>query len=666
MTGDGRPIAKCVSANFERFFAAIQSSNPFIDNRVNGPAHAGVDVDDIQRTRFEQLVSLARQARDLRRGLGAVLWGEAGIGKSHLLSRVVRWAEHDDQACAIYLHNLQASPENLPRSLLKSVVGILTRGQASGFQATPLYALVLAFVKEALHHDTTVRHPWSAVERAYGRLIDRLSGEDSSRAAPIDRAVYEVLYRFFRSAYRAPKTGDERLAALAVRWLAGEYIDPEDARQLGLQGRGQETPIALADNQQFKQVLVALCRMALSGEKPFLLCFDQVDNLDDEQASALSRFLEALIDSAPNLFVVTAGIQATLLGWRETKVIQDSAWDRLAQFQVSLQRLSVTEGRRIVAARLRKWLLPFAHLDQVRARQQEDDLFPLGSAWANEFFGDKIDLRPRDVINGAREGWWREQELLEQQGGPAWLAAWGNRSPTSFKSRDVELTPQQIHAAIDGRIAQKIAECCAPRRLQPQTLPPDADNLAGLIAGLATRLGELEVAFPPAGEPSRQFPYNLVVSPKTGKAARAPIGLRVLGDSSAASTTAALRWLTRANRLAQRTLLVTDARRPLQFSSQPASKGRQYYEELAQRDRGLFRHMELTFDQYAYLDALQAVIGMARSGDLEIELPGSTTRRVTEQEAIESHRRQGRYRTAAVIGELLNEAPLALSGPTLS
>jgi hypothetical protein len=63
----------------------------------------------------------------------------------------------------------------------------------------------------------------------------------------------------------------------------------------------------------------------------------------------------------------------------------------------------------------------------------------------------------------------------------------------------------------------------------------------------------------------------------------------------------------------------------------------------------------LTFEEYADLDALQAIVGLARSGDLEIELASGPSRRVSERDVIESHHRQDRYRTAALLREVLGE-----------
>src|SRR5262249_3205568 len=94
------------TTSLEGFFERVRSVNPFLDNRVNGPSTDTGDVDAIHHEAFARLTELAHQALAARRGLGALLWGEAGIGKSHLLARLARWADQDQHACLIYLHNL--------------------------------------------------------------------------------------------------------------------------------------------------------------------------------------------------------------------------------------------------------------------------------------------------------------------------------------------------------------------------------------------------------------------------------------------------------------------------------------------------------------------------------------------------------------------------------
>src|SRR4051794_33608068 len=89
--------------SLEGFFRHVLAADPFLDNRVNAPSAQDVDVEDIHRAAFDRLVALARAALEARRGIGAVLWGEAGVGKSHLLSRLGRWARAPGQACFVYL-----------------------------------------------------------------------------------------------------------------------------------------------------------------------------------------------------------------------------------------------------------------------------------------------------------------------------------------------------------------------------------------------------------------------------------------------------------------------------------------------------------------------------------------------------------------------------------
>jgi AAA ATPase domain len=630
------------------FFERLRAVNPFLDNRVNGPALTA-DVPTIHQAAFDRLTSLAREACDQRRGLGAVLWGEAGIGKSHLLARLSRWAEDQQRGRLVLLHNLQASPDNLPRSLLRAVVSILTRGQSQRFHATPLFRLVMAGIGEALRPESPTQIEWSRLEWAYHRFVDRLAAADPARAALVDRTTYQVLLRFFHSGYFAREGKDDGVAALAVRWLSGDYLDPEEARCLGLPpGPHRDEPVALADNQQIKQVLVALSRLALSHRQPFLLCFDQVDNLDREQMAALARFLEALLDSAPDLLVVTAGIQPTLQGWRHERVIQHSAWDRLAQFEVQLNRLSKEDARRMLAARIENFMEPFHELDAVRQRLQDDPLFPLGQAWYDGLTRDKVELRPRDVINWAREAWRRQQELITEKGGPAWLS--GSAQPPPGVAT-VSIAP--VQDLIDREVARHLAEQVKKR--DPRNLPPDADHLAGLVAALlqqclnngpwfhlarVQRQQQLKTGPQPA--------YDLLVRQRRADGKEVTTGMVFLATASAGTTTNALKRLVQDAQPPERVWLVTDQRRPLQFGA----RGHEYLEQLQKRGGSEFRHIELTFPQYAELDALRATAGVAASGDVEIELSPGVTRRVNEQEAAASLHKQGRYQSAALLREL--------------
>lgn len=173
----------------ERFFEDVRLTNPFVMDRVVQPALAAeVDAEVVHQGQFRRLLDLARTARDQHIGVGVVLWGEAGVGKSHLLSRLARWAYRDGQACFVYLQNLQPGPESLPRSLLRVTVSILTQGRQDRFHETPLFRLVEAAVETALQQSAQTLDP----ERAYAGLLDRLSAQAPAQPALVERRPFSA------------------------------------------------------------------------------------------------------------------------------------------------------------------------------------------------------------------------------------------------------------------------------------------------------------------------------------------------------------------------------------------------------------------------------------------------------------------------------------------
>jgi hypothetical protein len=337
-------------------------------------------------------------------------------------------------------------------------------------------------------------------------------------------------------------------------------------------------------------------------------------------------------------------------------VIQESAWDRLAQFPITLHRIGPELAARVVAARLAAFLEPLRDLEPIKARLEEDALFPLGRAWQEEFFGERLEFRPREVINAAREGWRREQQRLLEVGADVWLAGWAQRQKEGASPAASPQPSPPLEEVIDRKVAEKMAEHVDQRRRQPHTLPPDADNLAGLVgvllrqcheSGAAPQLIEVRLY---EGRRSRKSLYHLRVRQRYGPRRKEKrTGLVFLATPNATSATATLRRLTQDGEPPDQVFLITDERWPLPLGA----KGATYLEELLQRGASGFCQLMVTFEQYAHLDALQAVVGQARSEELEIELPGGESRPVSVDEVIKSHRRQGRYQKAAVLREVL-------------
>ena len=103
---------------------------------------------------------------------------------------------------------------------------------------------------------------------------------------------------------------------------------------------------------------------------------------------------------------------------------------------------------RIIEARLQRFLEPFSDLELVRKRRHEDALFPLGEAWREQYFQNRIEIRPRDAINWAREGWRQQQESLGRHDPLDWLTtlAQGRR----LRRRGARGADHRRHPRSDG------------------------------------------------------------------------------------------------------------------------------------------------------------------------------------------------------------------------
>jgi hypothetical protein len=648
MASPARPPAPAPADPLRQFAKRLGEVNPFAVNRVDRLAADGVDVSHIHHGPYQAVIDRAAEACAQNRAIGAVLWGEAGAGKSHLLARLHRWAGQDGHACFVYLHNLLADPGQLPRYVLKSVVSSLTSGMVGPPDRTPLFRVLNAALDAALRHDgVPAPTSWANISAAYDRLVNRIGAQDPTQAVLLDRDAYRVLFQFFRSAYSARKKAGDGLAALAVRWLSGDPLDPDEAARLGLRaGRGAEDGVRLADDQQVKQVMVALTQLARHRRQPFLLCFDQVDNLGPERVAALAQFLHDLIDSAGNLLVVLSGVKQTLLGYAREGVIPEATWHRLAQHQIDLPPIGKVEGRHILERRLEPLLEPFVGVPEIKGPMSEDSLFPLGRAWYDKRAEGIIEVRPRRAIDWARERWEQQQARLASEGAAQWLKTW-----EQFTSDNHQPARE---AAVDALIDVRLTELVARRTREPHGLPPSPENLCGLTGTLLEQCRALPKQYPlrslsrAATKKNQRPPYDLTLTWAGTDGGTSTAVVLFLGTASATSAAGSLRRLLQSTRdgKAARLFLVTEQRLPLELGG----TGKDYLAKLSARAAPPLTRLVLTFEQYALLDALQAVVGLARSGDLEVE---SHPRAVSEAEVIASHHRRGRYAAHPLLCQLL-------------
>ena len=456
------------------FARHVQNTNPFAEDRVTQVQTSQADIGSIHEKAFKRLVKRIDDVRGSNQTAGILLTGAAGVGKSHVLARLFRWAREEGKATVVYLHNILASPERTGRYLLHATVNDLAGYRPANFAQSELYRLINLAIGARLESNSKGMAPNLAVRK---KILEQLGHEIDP-----DQLVMPVFIAYLEQAVGAnlAEEAAEARALAAVQWLSGETIDPELARSVGIKVNSEDGA-CIADDVAVQRTLDVICRLCACANRPFVLCLDQVDNLSHDRVKALASFLQAMIDNGRNLVVVTSGVKDSIDQLERGQVIPTAASDRIAQHRINLESISVKDARAIIAGRIERFCAPFAKVKKVAEAREAESLTPLSSKWWAKHSEKLIETRPRDVVRAARDAWEVERERVNELGVDQWLEGLGRGNGGTGGGTKILLP---LEERIDQLVGLKITEAVNARRLNPERLPPDADNLATLTLTL--------------------------------------------------------------------------------------------------------------------------------------------------------------------------------------
>ena len=648
----------------ESFFEHMRVRNPFLANRVDRPlTDPLIDVFGIHEPEYRQILNLGRQAHQDNRGIGVVVWGEAGVGKSHLLARLGNWAKERQQACFVYLHNLQSQPERVPRTFMQSVLGGLTNGRMPPYHKTPLFALINSALREAMMAKGLVKGNWEQVGEAFHELIQTISARDHSRGVLFNRTIYEVLFRFYQGAYPAQQSKGDELADLALRWLYGDPLTAQELIKLDLRVEDDDAESGtLINNQRFKQVLVALTQLARMARQLFLICFDQVDNLAEAQIQSFSRFLHDLLDSAGNLMVVTTGVRETLIGFLQRGIITETSWDRIGQVEITLNRIPKHRAKDLLLARLQKFMEGARGLPELEPLIRKDNLFPLGTPWLEDRLQKLADLRPRDLLTWASRCWQQHQEVLMTTPGTLWLARWQQKLEAFDPNHNMEAETR--HKEWDETVTNVFEEKMDTLRNDPDSLPVNEDTLRHRVyqllqhclnARLSSSFLNIEWVSSKGGARST---YDLIVRHRSEPDGQVVcFGLCFLVNNNSLTVAHSLRRLLEEANPPDRVFLITDQRQQLILGPE----GKKRLDTLKRKGASKFKLIELSPEENAQMEALLVTLDMGESGLLP-NISGETSA-FTPRQILESHQRQSRLKNHRLLHMVLQLTTTGASDP---
>ncbi len=331
--------------------------NPFLTQIVADPwARAEADVPQIHQPVFELCHDLVEEVAHGAGSTCLLIYGEAGSGKTHLLSRLRSHLEQHSEAVFISVR-LQTVAPRIWRHIRRALASDLLRESATG--ATRL-----------------------------DQLLARLGPPDVlSQKMGLSYGMLTVLEHFRENRYRTH----------CAAWLRGEPLPEAIIEKLGL-AEDETEELSLED--QANQAVLHLCRML--APLPVVFCFDQVEALETVPGdlTGLHAFGNAVVDLHAELdnMAAISSMQSSFAQRLEEK-LDRYIFDRLSLHRAELHPLSWKQGQEV----LKKRLGGDPQLAELRAGQRSESFWPLKEAALKALFGKSDLCTARRLIHHAAE-----------------------------------------------------------------------------------------------------------------------------------------------------------------------------------------------------------------------------------------------------------------------
>lgn len=390
-------------------------ANPFRDAVVQDAWQTPTDVPEIHHRAFCECRTVIETAS---RGVpdSLLLYGPAGAGKTHLLTRLQRHL-HQRQAedpegrqhCVFVFVRLQTSSQLLWQHVRRRFASDLTRRDQGSSQIERLLGHRLCVSPAELR---TLR------KLSPELLLQEIDAMRESAQLPRELAVV-IEHLVF-----------DRKARDASAWLMGESLPESTLAELGL------GPDLTVDREQAaREMVTLLCRLAATT-MPVVFCFDQIEalqrNSDDREAFFhFAQMAADLHDSAPSVGLITC-LQSAVLDQFKCAVRQ-ADFQRIAKRHAVLHSLTRHQVSALVLSRLE--LQP-----ALREHAGDQPYYPFTSVFVSNL-ADEAPSVPRRILNQCA----REFDELQAQGVDAEV------SIEEFLTAELlERRLQALQAGLDG------------------------------------------------------------------------------------------------------------------------------------------------------------------------------------------------------------------------
>jgi len=343
--------------------------DPFSSSRVDTPFQNHLDLADIYQQEFELLTTIIHDIKldNNHQSKGAVVIGEAGSGKTHLMMRLakellksnrllfIRQPNHPEAVLYhTYSRILESLVEVIPgtpysqieyllaKSFSKIVINILTKKTSLtkkeegtlDILSKDSLNIYQVFDREKSESEKK-RENWQLIERHTLAWWAKTYGFEGYSVSLVKGLIKFCSY------------SDPRRRECVRKWLAGNELEQEDLKSIGLNQWTEEL-----NREEFALEAMAVFGKLSLADEPLIIIFDQLEGLKS-QKNLLFNFGEAvkeIFTHVPNSLII---LNLFPDRWKHFQQFFNAAViDRVSQYQVVLNQPPVEKLKEILALRL--------------------------------------------------------------------------------------------------------------------------------------------------------------------------------------------------------------------------------------------------------------------------------------------------------------------------
>jgi Cdc6-like AAA superfamily ATPase len=356
-----------------------EQPNPFSGSRVDTPFQ---NHPDYLNTYHQEFVTLESILKDIkldynRQSKGAVVSGEPGSGKTHLMMRLAQARLSSNRLLFIRQPNHASSVlYHIYSRILESLV------ERVGSFTQLDYLIINSFHKIAASVPNLTQKDEDIIKALKNKNIDALGGEGTKTKLiywqQIEKRISEWWVKYYsaggfalsilKGIVKYCSYTDSKYKDIATRWLAGQALSNDEAEKVGLPNWGEDLSL-----EAFSLEAISVLGKLSILDEPLIIIFDQLEGLglphNREILLNFGETIKEIFTHVPNSLIILNMFPER---WEQFKATFDnSITGRVSQYQIHLQRPQSQELFSILKVKLQALNVP---LEQIFLPEDLEDI----------------------------------------------------------------------------------------------------------------------------------------------------------------------------------------------------------------------------------------------------------------------------------------------------